>query len=148
MIDTLLFFFINRDLQNSVLDVVMPFITSRAYLIFLPLCVWFFLKDKKKAFIALVIGFASLLIADWGSNILKHLFERVRPCSALEGARVLVGCGNSFSMPSNHAVNAFAFMLPFYILIKNRMRYVFPAIAALVAISRVYVGVHYPSDII
>src|SRR4030043_1701172 len=137
MIDTLLFFFINRDLQNSVLDVVMPFITSRAYLIFLPLCVWFFLKDKKKAFIALVIGFASLLIADWGSNILKHLFERVRPCNALEGARVLVGCGNSFSMPSNHAVNAFAFMTPFFILQRNRVRYLFVAVALIVGFSRI-----------
>ena len=148
VIDTLLFFFINRDIQNGFLDVVMPFVTNRAYLIFLPFFMWFLLKDRKKAFIAFVIGCASLLIADWGANMLKHFFERVRPCNALEGARVLVGCGKSFSMPSNHAVNAFAFMLPFYILIKSRMRYAFPAIAALVALSRVYVGVHYPSDIV
>ena len=147
-LDTPLFFFINRDLQNTFFDILMPFITQRSYLIFLPLCLWFLLKNKKKAFIALVLGFASLLIADWASNTLKHFFERLRPCSALEGVRVLVGCGKSFSMPSNHAVNAFAFMTPFYILIKNRTRYVFVAVAVLVAFSRVYVGVHYPSDII
>ena len=148
VLDTSLFFFINRELQNSFFDILMPFITKRAYLFFLPFFLLFFLKEKKKAVLALILGFASLLIADWASNALKYVFERVRPCSALDGARVLVGCGESFSMPSNHAVNAFAFMVPFYVLIKNRMKYAFAAIAFVVAFSRVYVGVHYPSDIL
>ena len=146
--DTLLFFFINRDIQNGFFDVIMPFITRRALFIFLPFCALFFLKDRKKALTALVLGFAALLLADWAANSLKHLFARLRPCNALEGVRALVGCGKSFSMPSNHAVNAFAFMTPFYVLVKNRMRYAFPAVAALVAFSRIYVGVHYPSDVV
>lgn len=147
-IDTLVFFFVNRDLQNSFFDISMPFITNRAYLIFLPFFLWFLLKDRKNVSIALVLACASLLIADWSSNILKHYFERVRPCNEFEGVRVLVGCGRSFSMPSNHAANAFAFATPFYILFKNRLRYAFVIVALLVGFSRVYVGVHYPSDVI
>jgi membrane-associated phospholipid phosphatase len=148
VLDTYLFFLINRELQNSFFDILMPFVTGKAYLFFLPFFLLFFLKDKKKAVITLLLGFASLLIADWASNTLKYFFERTRPCSALEGVRVLVGCGKSFSMPSNHSVNAFAFMVPFYLLINNRLKYAFAAIASLVAFSRVYVGVHYPSDIV
>jgi 4-amino-4-deoxy-L-arabinose transferase-like glycosyltransferase len=147
-IDTFLFFLINRTLHNNIFDSVMPFVTARPYLIFLPLYFWLLLKDRKKAFIALILGFASLCISDWTANILKHYFERIRPCNALDGVRVLVGCTRSFSMPSNHAVNSFAFITPFYALSKNRIRYAFIAAAALVGFSRVYVGVHYPSDVL
>ena len=147
-IDTLAFFLINKNLQNSLFDIVMPFITDKSYLIFLPLFLLLLFKDREKALIALILGIVSLLIADWSANILKHFFERIRPCNALEGVRLLAGCGKSFSMPSNHSVNAFAFISPLYMLLKNRMRYAFVAIAILVGFSRVYVGVHYPSDTI
>jgi len=147
-IDTLVLFFINRDLQNSLFDLSMPFITKRAYLVFLPFFLWFFLKDRKNALIVFMIAFVSLLISDWSANALKYYFERVRPCKEFDTVRILVGCGRSFSMPSNHAVNAFAFAMPFYILFKNRLRYTFVIVALLVCFSRVYVGVHYPSDVI
>ena len=147
-IDTLAFFLINKNLQNSLFDIAMPFITDKSYLIFLPLFLLVFFKDREKALIALILGIVSLLIADWSANILKHSFERIRPCYALEGVRLLAGCGKSFSMPSNHSVNAFAFISPLCMLLKNRMRYAFVAVAILVGFSRVYVGVHYPSDTI
>jgi undecaprenyl-diphosphatase len=147
-IDTLVFFFINRDLQNSFFDILLTFITKRAYLIFLPLFLWFLLKDRKNASIVIMIAFVSVLISDWSANALKYFFERIRPCNEFDGIRVLVGCGGSFSMPSNHAANAFAFAMPFYILFKKRVRYAFVIVALLVCFSRVYVGVHYPSDVI
>ncbi|HYA11691.1 MAG TPA: phosphatase PAP2 family protein, partial [Thermodesulfovibrionales bacterium] len=145
-IDTLIFFFINRDLQNRLFDVAMPFITGKAYLLILPLVVWFLYKDWKKACLALVLGFVSLSLSDWGSYILKHIFERPRPCNELEGVHLLVGCGSSYSMPSNHAANSFAFAIPFFVFFKNRLRYAFFIVAFLVSFSRIYVGVHYPSD--
>jgi len=126
----------------------MPFITKKAYLIFLPIFLWFLLKDRKNALIVFMIAIISVLISDWSANALKYYFERVRPCSEFDTVRVLVGCGRSFSMPSNHAANAFAFAIPFYILFKNRLRYTFIIVALLVCFSRVYVGVHYPSDVI
>ena len=148
-IDKLFFFFINRDLQNSLFDILMPLITKKAYIFFLPLFLCFFLKNRKNALIVLVLAFVSLLIADWSANTLKHCFERIRPCNELNGMRLLVDCNpSSFSMPSNHAANAFAFVTPFFIMFKDRMRYALVIVAFFVALSRVYVGVHYPFDII
>jgi 4-amino-4-deoxy-L-arabinose transferase-like glycosyltransferase/membrane-associated phospholipid phosphatase len=147
-IDTLIFFFINRSLQNRFFDVIMPFITGKAYLLMLLFAGWFFYKDRKKAIIASVLALASFAVSDWSSEILKHIFERQRPCNVLEGVHLLVGCSGSYSMPSNHAVNAFAFTMPFLILFRNKIKYALIIIALLVSFSRVYVGVHYPSDVI
>ncbi|MFZ6017016.1 MAG: glycosyltransferase family 39 protein [Nitrospirota bacterium] len=147
-IDTSIFFSINHTLQNNLFDAIMPFITSRAYLLFLPLFIYLFFKDRKKAGIALAITFASLALSDWSSYILKQIFERPRPCNMLEGVHLLIGCSRSYSMPSNHTANAFAFATPFYILFKERLRYTFIIVALLVGFSRVYVGVHYPSDVL
>ena len=66
------------------------------------------MKDWRKAVLFLVLSLIGLLISDTSGNVLKHLFERPRPCSGLEEVRMLVTCGHSFSFPSNHAVNAFA----------------------------------------
>jgi 4-amino-4-deoxy-L-arabinose transferase-like glycosyltransferase/membrane-associated phospholipid phosphatase len=148
-LDALLFFLVNLNLQNSFFDLVMPFITKNVWMIFLPLFLWCAAKDRKTALLALVLGVGALLLADWTSNTLKHFFGRVRPCHMLDGVRLLVGCGESFSMPSSHAVNAFAFMTPFYLLLqRNRIRYLFLVVAVTVGFSRVYVGVHYPSDVL
>jgi len=80
-------------------------------------------------------------------DFLKQLFARQRPCNVLDNVRLLVGCSRSFSMPSSHAGNNFAAATFFGILYKRYSKILF-TIATLVAFSRPYVGVHYPSDII
>ena len=147
-VDTLIFFFINRDFQNRLFDVIMPFITNNVFLLTLPFIAWLCYKDRKKACLALILSLASFALADWISHFLKHVFERPRPCNILEGVHLLTGCSRSYSMPSSHAANSFAFVTPFVILYKNNIRYVFLLIAFLVSFSRIYIGVHYPSDII
>jgi undecaprenyl-diphosphatase len=147
-VDTLIFFFFNRDLQNSFFDIVMPFITEKAYLLVLPLTLWFFYKDRKKTIVAFILALASFALSDWASEVLKNIIQRQRPCNLLEGVHLIVGCSKSYSMPSNHAINIFAFTTPFLILLKDKMRYAFIIIAFLVGFSRVYVGVHYPSDVL
>lgn len=70
-----------------------------------------------------------------------------RPCHALQNVHLLVSCGSGFSFPSSHAVNNFAgaLILAFFF---PRNKWWFFGIAAIVAFSRVYVGVHYPFDVI
>ncbi|MCG2722034.1 MAG: phosphatase PAP2 family protein, partial [Thermodesulfovibrionales bacterium] len=115
-LDISLFFLINHGLQNSFFDLFMPFITDRSYVFYLPVFLYFLIRNKKDAITALVLAFGALLLNDWFSYELKHVFERVRPCHVLDQVRLLKGCSQSFSMPSNHASNAFAFATPFIVL--------------------------------
>ncbi|MBI4690259.1 MAG: glycosyltransferase family 39 protein [Nitrospirae bacterium] len=154
-IDTYIFFFINRDLKNSVFDTLMRLLTDRYYLLILLLAVWLIIKDRKRALIPILLTVVSIALSDWLSNMLKHLIERIRPCHTLEGVSLLVGCGDSFSMPSNHAANASAIIFALSYRPPGDMdswkRWIcrlVAAIAVLVGFSRIYVGAHYPSDVI
>ena len=59
-IDTFLFFFINTHLANSLFDIAMPFITSKSYLLYLPLFAWLVFKEQRKALVALMLGLVSI----------------------------------------------------------------------------------------
>ena len=147
-IDSSLFFLINKNLQNSFFDAVMPFITNHVKLVFLCLILWAAVKEKKAALQLLYVSLIAVALADGSGHILKDLIARQRPCNTFTDINLLVGCGHSYSMPSNHASNAFAFAMTFFFLRKNSIGYISLAAAALIALSRVYVGVHYPFDVL
>jgi len=147
-IDVSVLIFVNKTLRLGVLDPIMVFITNRGYILALFVVIGLIFKDKKSALIASALGLASVLLTDWVSHIIKHMVERPRPFYELPELDVLTGRGRSFSMPSNHASNAFAFILPFYFFVRSRLRHLLLFIAVLIAYSRLYVGVHYPSDVI
>ncbi|MBI5846971.1 MAG: glycosyltransferase family 39 protein [Nitrospirae bacterium] len=146
--DTALFFFINQNLQNPFFDRVMPFVTTQTYLVFLPFVVLLWFREKKQALPALVAGLFAIAFADACGHILKELVMRQRPCNALDHVHLLVGCSKSYSMPSNHASNAFAFAMTIRFMLGSRYSLLFPAVAGLIGISRVFVGVHYPFDVL
>jgi undecaprenyl-diphosphatase len=151
-IDVALFFFINHSLANPVFDVVMPFLTDLNRIRFgqgLYLVGWLWLMVKggrngRAAGVILVIG---IVVSDQlSSTFLKPWVGRIRPCHALQGVRLLGDCGSGLSFPSSHAVNNFcaaAILSSFY----ASRRWLWFSFAALIAFTRPYVGVHYPSDI-
>ncbi len=145
--DTVLFFILNGDCQNRLFDIIMPVITRRANIIVVPFVVLLFVKEKRRTLSILAVSIFSVLLADATSNALKEIIGRVRPCNVLENVHLLVGCSKSFSLPSGHATNAFAFAVPFLVMSRERLRYVFLFVAVLVSFSRVVVGVHYPFDV-
>lgn len=149
-IDLSLFYFINHTLSNPIFDKFFPFITSvnNWYIAYIILWSILFFKGGKLGKIA-SIGIILLIITSdqISSNLLKHLFERIRPCNSLDDVNLLVNRPRSFSFPSSHAVNNFAVAFYFYKLFP-KLKWVLFIVAVLIAFSRPYVGVHYPSDIL
>jgi len=148
-LDTGLFTLLNGTLSSSVLDVIMPFITDKSHFIALGavLILLILLRGKKKEIRALIIVAIIILVSDFMAAHLKDVFGRIRPCHALAGVRLLAGCGGSYSFPSGHATNIFAAMVFLSLRYKKYWPF-FIAVAIAIAYSRVYVGVHYPLDVL
>lgn len=135
----------------SILNQVMPFITDADNwilpILFLILYLGFFKGKKGKIALCLLI-IALSLNDSICAQILKPFFERVRPSHmSIEGLNLLVSKGGKWSMPSNHASNMFslAVILSYFY---GRFKVILFFLATVIAISRVYVGVHYPGDVI
>jgi undecaprenyl-diphosphatase len=141
---------LNEDWLNPSLDRVMPFITDgrNYYIPLLVAAIILVVVGRVRGLRFLVLAVVSVVVADAiASHGLKNSFFRVRPCNALEGVRLLVGCTNSASFPSNHAVNV-SVLATLAALYMPRLWLPATALACIVGYSRVYVGTHYPLDVL
>ena len=149
-IDLAFFWFINGGLSNPVFDVVMPIITEQNYwgipLMIIGLAGLIF-GDKRTKFIILG-GVLAVVIGDViSTRFLKPVVGQLRPCKVLEDINLLVGCGGRYSFPSGHAMGTMAMAIWFGHFYKKWKLY-FIIFAVTVSISRIYVGKHWPSDVI
>ncbi len=148
-IDTALFYFINTTIANPLTDFLMPLVTIDLHLkIFFAVCLVLILwKGDRQLRYAVIFALITVTICDQlSSSVLKPLFARPRPCWNME-VHLLVNCGSGFSMPSSHAVNLFGQAYLFKVIKPSFAKYLIP-LAIVVALSRVFVGVHYPGDIL
>jgi len=106
-----------------------------------------FMKGKKAVLIFLV-AVAVVAVNDWVcASLIKPLVARPRPCQVLELTHIVYACGGSYSFPSNHASNSFALATLFALWNRNSALLVY-TLAVLVSFSRVYLGMHYPTDVL
>lgn len=112
---------------------------------------WVVMNLKRKALRPVLQVAAALVITDQvGHELIKPLFHRLRPCFALPASdvhRLVEISSATSSMPSLHSANSFAFAVALVLCLPGSARYTFP-VAALIALSRIGVGVHWPSDIL
>lgn len=137
-------------MENSLFDWLMPIITSHETWILpiIALSVYLVYKNPRQGL--LIIGAAVLVVAlsDLiNHRLLKEFFARTRPCNILPDVHLLAGCSGSLSFPSSHAVNSFTLAATFGFYEKKLWIFTAPA-AMLIAFSRVYLGVHYPADVV
>lgn len=148
-IDKALFIFVNQGLANPVTDFLMPLITLDLHLkiLFGAILLALLWKGDKRLRISVIFSLIVVALSDQASsNFLKPWIERARPCWDME-VNLLVNCGSGFSMPSSHAANLFGQAFLYYVIAPKSKKYLIP-LAIVVALSRVFVGVHYPGDIL
>ncbi|GAB1396708.1 MAG TPA: phosphatase PAP2 family protein [Saprospiraceae bacterium] len=155
-VDFQIFHFVNDGLSNTFFDWVAPVLREKKTWIplYIALLIWLIYKYQKKSVLIIGLIIAVAGITDYtSSSIIKPFVKRVRPCNdQLIELQVneRVTCGAGYSFPSSHAANHFAiaFFLSLTIFRKYRlMQWLSFLWAALIALSQVYVGVHYPADI-
>ena len=150
-IDHTIFHIINTDISHPILDALMVFVTNQNNWIvpIFILLIWMFLFDGKRGKIAAGILLITILIVDvTAAQIIKPWVGRIRPSHAMsESINLLVRPGGLYSFISNHSANTFALAVVIHYFYGRKLKWMF-LFASLVALSRVYVGVHYPADII
>ena len=156
--DYFLFQQINSRYTNSFLDAVLPFIRNSNFWVplYLFLLVLILINFGNKGWLWVAGLIVTVTLTDQvSSHLIKNLIQRPRPCSDFTlhfPVRLLLNnCSGGFSFTSSHATNHFGVAIFIVITLQQflgKWKWLFIAWAAIVSYAQVYVGVHYPFDIL
>ncbi|MFA7445901.1 MAG: phosphatase PAP2 family protein [Flavobacteriaceae bacterium] len=152
--DKKLLVFLNN-LGSETFDPFWLFITNQFYLTPVFLFVFYLLWKKigwKKLGIVLLFIALIIMVCDQTTNLFKYTFERLRPVNDLEikeQLRIIIS-RKSFSFFSGHASNSMATTLFLFLIFRKYYKYAFLLFLfpLIFAYSRIYLGLHFPSDIL
>lgn len=140
--------FIQNNIRSPFLDSTMPFITAlgNAGVFWIVLCIILLITKKyRKAGIICALSLIATTIL--GDGIIKNLIQRARPFIQDTNVVLLIAKPITFSFPSGHTASSFAAAAALSTYIKPYGKLFFIP-AALIAFSRLYLYVHFPSDVL
>ena len=148
-LDGMILLWIQEYLRNDILTPVFKFITSLGDegLIWIAIAVFLlFIRQYRK--VGWMVGASLLGSLLFTNGILKNMIARPRPYKVIENLTILIPEPGEFSFPSGHTSSSFAAGMVLYLMLPKK--YGIPAmiLAFLIGISRLYIGVHYPTDVI
>lgn len=148
--DAAIFRAIHHGLHVPALDPIMMWLTAPGafrFVLFLLVGAAFLARGARGA-LALAVLVATIAVSDQVSaRGIKPIFRRDRPSVALADTRPLFGVRHTWSFPSNHAVN-FTAAIPIVATVFPVATVPAIVVAAAVSFSRIYVGDHWPSDVL
>lgn len=155
--DQTLFHLINIEWQNGFCDWLMPLLRNK--FTWMPMYIFLVsflvLNYKRKGLLLVILLCLSVGISDLlSSQLIKKTVQRERPCHVFEAPsdiQLLVNCGSGYSFPSSHAANHFTIAVLLSLILGPLYRWIkIPLLlwAASISFAQVYVGVHFPLDIL
>ena len=139
--------YISEKCKNKIFDKIMPIITMMGNLgiIWLIISVLMLLKVEDRI-IGISVILALILTTIVGEGIIKHIVKRSRPFQNYED-ELLINKPITYSFPSGHTASSFA-ALAVFLQMNGKLGLIMSPIATLIAFSRIYLKVHYPTDVI
>lgn len=156
-IDKEVFLAINQGLSNPFFDWLLPIMRNPFTWapLYLFLIIFFIRSYGKMGFIIVAFTLLNFAASDvMSSHLIKKTVKRVRPCNDVEfknEVNLRVRCGSGYSFTSSHATNHFAMAFFWIMLFRRKWKHALwlcVTWATIVSVSQIYVGVHYPLDII
>ena len=141
--------FLQESVRNPILDNIMIFITSlgNGGMIWIAATIALLIpkKTRKAGIMSAVALLGSLII---NNNIVKNIVQRPRPFVTFTDLQIIIPTPSEFSFPSGHTSSSFAAAAVFYRHLPKKLGLPAVILAGLIGFSRLYVGVHYPTDVI
>ena len=145
--DTAILDFIRDNLKCGFLDVLMPYITAigNGGILYIILALFLIMFKRTRKY-GIMLGAALLFGLIFGNLILKNVIARPRPFSGKE-IELLISPPSDWSFPSGHTMASFE-MASVVFYMNRKTGYIAILVASLIAFSRLYLYVHFPTDVL